>query len=60
MKCIDVINPTKKKKLIRALFTGPALRPIQSRSCDIQVSVCLFVCVFVCPPPLGEYLRPKQ
>ena len=31
------------------LFTESALRPIQSISCDVRLSVCLCVCLWVTP-----------
>ena len=37
------------------IFTEPALRPVQSISCDVFVSVCLVVCA---PPP--PHLKKKK
>ena len=40
-----LISPLQLKKIV---FTESALRPIQSISRDVRLSVCLCVCLFVC------------
>ena len=52
---IRYLYVSKKKHITRATFTSyfsPTSGPSWSSSRDVHVSVCLFVCLSVCPLPM--------